>query len=188
MSFRDKYDDNERQEEREHRQLAKEIDELEGAASLEIRLALFTLKVIAAQQATLDAILAELRPTPSTLNQIRIAFGGTMSQTVTLASGQSAVATVLYFDQTGQPMSSGFVPPAVTFTIDNPAIATSTPGTDGQTSAIAYVSAGVANLTAAVTSAEGLALTDTEAVTCSPVVLPPPVLSSIKVDFGTPTP
>ena len=111
-----------------------------------------------------------------------------MSQTVTLASGQSVVASVLYFDQTGAAMPTGFVPPAVTFTIDNPAIATSTPNADGQTDVVAYVSAGVANLTASVTSAEGLALTDTEAVTCSPVVLPPPVLSSIKVDFAPPTP
>lgn len=107
---------------------------------------------------------------------------------VTLASGQSTVATVLYFDQTGAPMPSTFVPPAVTFAIDNSAVASSTPGADGQSDTVAYVSAGVANLTASVTSAEGLALTDTETVTCSPVVLPPPVLSSIKVSFSTPTP
>lgn len=104
---------------------------------------------------------------------------------VTLASGQSAVATVLYFDQTGAPMPVSFVPPAVTFAIDNSAIASSTP-IDGQSDTVAYVSAGVANLTASVTSAEGLALADSETVTCSPVVLPPPVLSSIKIAFSDP--
>lgn len=134
----------------------------------------------------LDRLLAEDQPTP--LSSIRLAFGGSMSQTVTLASGQSVVASVLYFDSTGAAMPSTFVPPTVAFTIDNAAIATSTPDVAGQTSVVAYVSAGVANLTASVTSAEGLALTDTESVTCSPVVIPPPVLSSIRIDFGTPTP
>lgn len=43
-----------------------------------------------------------------------------------------------------------------------------------------------ANITASLTTAEGLALTDTEAVTVAiPVVPPPtPVLSSIKVAFA----
>ena len=107
---------------------------------------------------------------------------------ITLSAGQSTIASIDYFDQTGAPMPSTFVPPAITYSIDNAGIASSTPAADGQTDAVAYVAAGVANLTASCTSAEGLALTDTETVTCSPVVLPPPVLSSIKVNFAAPTP
>lgn len=126
--------------------------------------------------------------TKAKLSSIRIRFGGNMQGPVTLTSGQSTTATVLYFDQTGAPMPSTFVPPAVTFSIDNSGVASSTPGSDGQSDAVAYVTAGVANLTASVTSAEGLALSDTETVTCSPIVVPPPVLSSVKVDFSTPTP
>lgn len=106
---------------------------------------------------------------------------------VVLNAGQSTVATVLYFDQSGNPMPASFVPPSVTFTIDNSSIASSTP-IDAQSSTVAYVAAGVANLTAAVTSAEGLSLTDTETVTCNPVVTPPPILSSVKISFSAPTP
>jgi hypothetical protein len=136
-----------------------------------------------------EEILDHLTPQ---LSFIKIAFSrgdNIMAQgPVTLSSGQSTTATVLYFDQTGAPMPSTFVPPAVTYTIDNSAIASSTPGADGQSDQVAYVTAGVANLTAAVTSAEGLALSDTETVTDSPIIVPPPVLSSIKIDFSTPTP
>lgn len=134
----------------------------------------------------LREIARDLKPK---LAFIKLAFGGIMAQgPVTLSQGQSTTATILYFDQTGAPMPAGFVPPAVTFTIDNPSFASSTPGSDGQSDVVAYVAAGVANLTASVTSAEGLSLSDVETVTCTPVVLPPPALSSIKVDFSTPTP
>lgn len=127
---------------------------------------------------------------PRRLTRIRIAFREeTMPQgPVVLNQGQSATATVLYFDQQGNPMPSTFVPPSVTFAMDNPAIASSTPGSDGQSDVVAYVSAGVANLTATVTSAEGVALQDTETVTCNPVAPPTPVLSSVKIAFSTPTP
>lgn len=110
-----------------------------------------------------------------------------MQGPVILNQGQSTVATVLYFDQTGAPMPSTFVPPPVSFLIDNSTIASSTPGADNQSDTVAYVAAGVANLTATVTGPNG-PLTDTETVTCNPVVVPPPVLSSIKIDFSTPTP
>lgn len=109
-------------------------------------------------------------------------------QTVTLSQGQATVASVLYFDQTGAPMPSGFVPPNVSFSIDNSGIASSTPNSDNQTDVVAWVSAGAANLTATVVSAEGVTISDTETVTCSPVVVPPPVLTSIKIDFATPQP
>jgi hypothetical protein len=123
------------------------------------------------------------------LGSIKIKFtkGNTiMEGPVVLAAGQSTIASIDYFDQTGAPMPAGFVPPNITFLIDNPALASSTPNSDNQTDVVAYVSAGVANLTASCTSAEGLALTDTETVTCSPVVVPPPVLSSIKINFSAP--
>jgi hypothetical protein len=123
------------------------------------------------------------------LTYIQIAFTkeGTMATQgpVVLNQGQSTTATVLYFDQTGAPMPSTFVPPAVVYTIDHPEFASSTPGTDGQSDVIAYVAAGVANLTATVQGPNG-PLTDTETVTCNPVVAPPPVLSSIKIAFSTP--
>jgi hypothetical protein len=123
------------------------------------------------------------------LSFVKISFGGTMAQgPVTLSQGQSTTATVLYFDQTGAPMPDNFVPPAVTFAIDNPAIASSVTAADSKSDAVGYVAAGVANLKASVTSAEGLALSDTETVTCLPPTVPTPVLSSIKVDFSTPTP
>ena len=106
---------------------------------------------------------------------------------VTLNQGQTTTATVLYFDQNGAPMPSTFVPPAVTYSIDNAAIATSTPASDGQSDLITYVSGGVANLTATVLGPNGTNLTDTETVTCTPPVQGSPVLSSIKIAFSTPT-
>jgi hypothetical protein len=129
------------------------------------------------------------RLTPK-LSFIKISFqrGSVMAEgPVVLSAGQSTIASIDYFDQTGNPMPAGFVPPNISFSIDNPAIASSTPNSDNQTDVVSYVSAGVANLTASCTSAEGLALSDTETVTCSPVVLPPPVLSSIKINFAAPT-
>lgn len=136
---------------------------------------------------TEHAILDRLNPRASFIKLAFLKGALFMQGPVVLNPGQSTKATVLYFDQNGAPMPSRFVPPAVTFSIDNPAIASSTPEGDGQTDDIAYVTAGVANLTASVTSAEGLALTDTETVTDTAVVVTP-VLSSIKIDFSTPTP
>jgi hypothetical protein len=134
-------------------------------------------------------ILQALQPSAPKLSKIKIQFGGIMPLgPVTLNVGQSTTASVQGFDQTGAPMPASFVMPPVTFAVDNPAIASSTPNADNATDGIIGVSAGVANLTASVTSAEGLALSDTETVTVSPVVAPPPVLSSIKVSFTAPTP
>lgn len=138
---------------------------------------------------TLHRILERLPARPQ-LTGIKIRFttkGNFMEGPVTLQQGQSTIASIDYFDQTGAPMPAGFVPPNISYSIDNSAIASSTPNPDNQTDVVAYVTAGVANLTASCTSAEGLALTDTETVTCSPVVLPPPVLSSIKINFAAPS-
>ena len=147
---------------------------------------------------TLNHLLHELRkiehdlhpPTPPPaqpqLTTIKIQFSkGTPMPTpgpVTLTTaGQQVTASVLGFDQNGQPFT-GTMPPATLSSDDTAqAIVTFDPAT-GLTTAVAN---GVANITANLTTAEGLALTDTEAVTVAiPVVpLPTPVLSSIKVAF-----
>jgi hypothetical protein len=132
-------------------------------------------------------ILGLLKPK---LSFIKIAFGGNMAQgPVTLNENQTTVATVLYFDTTGAPMPTDpavFTPPAVTYTDDHPEFASSVPRADGQADDVDFVAAGIANLTAAVTSAEGVVLTDTEQVICVATVPPPPKLGSIKIDFSTP--
>jgi hypothetical protein len=134
------------------------------------------------------AILQAVRPPVPKLSKVKLSFGGIMPLgPVTLNVGQSTTASLKGFDQNGQPMPADFVMPPVTYAVDNPAIASSTPNADN-TDQVTGVSTGVANLTGSVTSAEGLALSDTETVTV-PVVPPPtPVLSSVKIDFSTPTP
>jgi hypothetical protein len=117
------------------------------------------------------------------LSFIKIAFaiGGRMAQgPVTLSVGQSTKATVVGFDQNGA-VFTGTIPP-VTYTLDNPALDSSTPdGANGDD--IVSLAAGVANLTASLTTAEGMALSDTETITNTAIVQ---VLSSIKIDFATP--
>ncbi|MGA9668411.1 MAG: hypothetical protein WBQ94_04340 [Terracidiphilus sp.] len=102
--------------------------------------------------------------------------------------GQVATASVQGFDQLGNPMPATFTMPSVVYSIDDTAgaIVKTVDNGDG-TATLTDVANGVANLTASVTSAEGLALTDTETVTvANPVVPPPtPVLSSIKIAFDT---
>ncbi len=95
------------------------------------------------------------------------------------AVGESTVASVLGFDQFGNPFT-GTMPPVTLSSSDSAsAIVTFDPAT-GLCTAVAN---GVANITGVVTSAEGLALTDTETCTVAiPVVVP--VLSSIKVAFA----
>jgi len=124
----------------------------------------------------LREIIKLLHPHPPTLSSIKLIFsGGPMPQgPVTISVGQKVTASVVGFDQNGS-VFSGTIP-APTFAIDNAAVATIDP-TSGIT---VGVSAGVANATASLTSAEGLALTDTETVTVTAVV---PVLSSIKISF-----
>jgi len=137
-----------------------------------------------AQLCYLKVIAAEVAPPK--LSSIQIVFEGDSMPTagpVTLTSvGQQVTASVLGFDQFGQPFT-GTLPPATLSSDDTAqAIVTFDP-TTGLTTAVAN---GVANLTASLTTAEGLALSDTEAVTVAiPVVPPPtPVLSSIKVAFA----
>lgn len=102
---------------------------------------------------------------------------------VTLTSqGQQVTASVLGFDQNGQPFTGQMPTATLTSSDTAQAIVTFDP-TTGLTTAVAN---GVANITATLTTAEGLTLTDTEAVTVAIQVTPPPtpVLSSIKVAFA----
>jgi hypothetical protein len=124
---------------------------------------------------------------PPILKHIRLHFskGSSMATPgpITLTSaGQTATASVVGFDQFGQPFTGEI--PAATFSSDDTAgaIVTFDP-TTGLTTAVAN---GVANITATLTTAEGLSLTDTESVTVAIEVVPPPtpVLSSIKVAFA----
>ena len=100
---------------------------------------------------------------------------------VTLTTaGQQVTASVVGFDQFGNEFT-GTIPPATLSSDDTAgAIVTFDPAT-GLTTAVGN---GVANITAALTTAEGLALTDTEAVTVAIAPPPTPVLSSIKVAFA----
>ena len=125
---------------------------------------------------------------PPFLASIKLVFSkGTNSMptpgpiTLTTA-GQTATASVLGFNQFGNPFG-GVMPPATLSSDDTAqAIVTFDP-TTGLTTAVAD---GVANITANLTTAEGLALSDTEAVTVAIQITPPPpeVLSSIKVAFA----
>src|SRR5882762_1845318 len=75
------------------------------------------------EQVRLDReILKRLSPR---LNFIKLKFGGTMQGPVTLTVGQKTKATVVGFDQTGA-VFTGTIP-SVTYSIDNPALDSSTP-------------------------------------------------------------
>jgi hypothetical protein len=120
---------------------------------------------------------------PPFLDSIQIRFERNNMPTpgpVTLtAVGQQVTASVVGFDQFGQPFT-GELPPATLSSDDTAgAIVTFDPST-GLTTAVAD---GVANITANLTTAEGVALSDTEAVTVAITPPPTPVLSSIKVAF-----
>ena len=123
------------------------------------------------------------------LVHIKIAFKGatmaTQGPIVLTTAGQVTTATIDGYDQYGNAWT-GTIPP-VTYVIDNTAVATSSPNSDGLTDTVTAVANGVANLTASLTTAEGLPLTDTETVTVNipaPPPPPPPVLTSIKIAFS----
>lgn len=93
---------------------------------------------------------------------------------LTISVGQAYVATVVGFDQNGAPFTGPI--PAATFAVADSTVASLDP-TAGTGAGLA---AGVTGVSASLTSAEGLALTDTETLTVTAVV---PVLSSIKVSL-----
>jgi hypothetical protein len=121
---------------------------------------------------------------PPLLHKIQIQFKEGISMPtpgpVTLTTlGQQVIASVVGFDQFGQPFTGQM--PAATFSSDDTsgAVVTFDPAT-GLTTAVAN---GVANISATLTTAEGLTLSDTESVTVAISGPPEPVLSSIKVAF-----
>ena len=101
---------------------------------------------------------------------------------VTLTTvGQQVTASVVGFDQNGQPFTGTM--PLATLVSDDSAQAIVT--FDPTTGLMTAVANGVANITGSLTTAEGLSLSDTETVT---VAVSggggSPVLSSIKVNFA----
>lgn len=102
---------------------------------------------------------------------------------VTLTVGQVTVASLDGFDQNGNPFT-GAIPTPV-WSIDQPTLdSIAADATNAANEDVTSLAVGVANLTATVTLASGLNLSDTESVTNIAVS---PVLSSIKINFATPT-
>jgi hypothetical protein len=113
------------------------------------------------------------------------------------AAGQVATASVLGFDQDGKPMPEGFQMPPVSYADDNPAAAATVGNADGETAEVTAMGNGVDTVTASLVSAEGLQLSDTQAVTVDIAPPPPPppppppstpVLTSIKLAFDVQVP
>jgi len=121
------------------------------------------------------------------LSTIRIRFykrhkGDFMAQTdpITLTVGSSVVATVVGFDQNGQPFTGAI--PTPTWSIDNSSFDSITADTVNPADEdITSLAVGVGNLTATVQGVAG-PLTDTEAITN----VIPQVLTSIQIQFKAP--
>ncbi len=131
------------------------------------------------------SLLKQIRdrlPLPSQLSSIKIKFGGNMAVgPVTLTVGQKTKATVVGFDQNGAVFNGPI--PAPAFSLDNTTLDSGTDDGSGGFD-VTSLTAGVANLTATVQGPNG-PLTDTETITNVAVAQ---ILSSIKIDFSTPTP
>jgi len=150
---------------RAHHDAHEEL-ELQREANRLMRLELAQLRIIA----------GELAPKRLSSIKVQLTPGGSIMPVgpLTLAVGKTFTATIVGFDQNGAAFSGPI--PAPSFSVDNPAVAT----VDATAGSGVAVSAGVANVTGSLTSAEGLAISDTETVTVTAVV---PVLSSIKVSL-----
>jgi hypothetical protein len=143
--------------------------------------------------------LQEQHPHKPRLSELRIAFispGGKMATPgpVTLTTaGQVKLAIVLGFDENGNLMPTGFKMPALSFSTDDKTGAVAKIVDNGDdTATVTAVANGTANLSVAGSSAEGLALSDSEGITVAigtpppPPPPPTPVLSSIKIAFVDP--
>ena len=143
---------------------------------------LYTLLVNQEKEIRLDerelAILNSIRHrlNPKYLASIKVQLRGDNMPVgpITIPVGKSFTASIVGFDQNGAPFTGAM--PAGSFAVDNPGVAT----VDATSGSGVGVGAGVANVTGSLTSAEGLALSDTETVTVTAIV---PVLSSIKVSL-----
>lgn len=194
MTFRD----DEEQTGRDVRKLEEEIEELEGAERTHGRLLLviiqqniFQIKAISDLSAAVsvlgakvDQILVEVEPSPQ-LTNIKLAFGGNMSVgPVTLSQDTpNTVATVLGFDQFGAPFVIDFTANPVSFSLDDPTQDTLVDNANG-TANVTWLTPGgkTANLTATCAG-----FSDVEQINNLAIVVPTPVLSSVKIDFSTPT-
>lgn len=126
---------------------------------------------------------------PRRLSMIYIVFQtegeNIMGLTLTTA-GQTATATVQGFDQLGNAMPADFKLPVATFSVDDStgAIVKAVDNGDG-TATVTAVANGTANLSASLTTAEGLALSTSDSIVVDIATPPPtPVLSSIKIAFA----
>lgn len=137
-----------------------------------------------AQVCLLRIIAAEVAPPKLFSIQIQFLKGLNPMPTpgpLTLTQvGQTGTAVVTGINQFGDPWT-GAIPP-VSYSIDDSTIATSAPNSDGLTDPITAVANGTANLTASLTTAEGLALSDVEQVIVA-IQAATPVLSAIKIMF-----
>ncbi len=177
----------------EREPLLKEVlERLERVEGLEEKILRYVEPRLSSIQMQFTLSTASQRGTTMTLGNAGAPVAGPL--TLVLA-GQTAIASVIGFDQLGNPWT-GAMPPAV-FTDDDTAGAIIILADNGDgTDTVTAVANGVANVTATVQTTDGngnpITLTDTEAVTVAiPVVPPPtPILSSIKVAFDTggPTP
>lgn len=129
----------------------------------------------------LDEVVDLLKPK---LKHVKIAFkkrgGFTMLGPVTLTVGASTVATVQGFDQNGAPFPIDFTNPAnaVTWAIDDPALDSKVDQPD-QSTVVTSLAGGTANMQATCAG-----FTDVEQIINVAVT---PALSSVKIDFATPT-
>ena len=115
------------------------------------------------------------------LKSIQLALGDPpMQGPLNITVGQSSVASVLGFDQNGQPFTGTM--PAASFSVDNPAF----DSVDPSTGAIVSLAEGTATISVSMTSAEGLALSDSSQIINAPSAPPAQVLTSIKLDFTQP--
>lgn len=134
----------------------------------------------------LSAISGEQPPADKVLTTIKLIFKGVEPMppiipgpVVLTQAGQQVVAEVIGYDQFGNLWSGSM--PDWTLSNDNEDAAT----LDEGTGIVTAVANGVANITADVTTAEGVALTDTESVTVN-IAVEEPVLTTIKVVFTNP--
>lgn len=137
--------------------------------------------------ATMTPKMKRLIPTTTTTTVTAPPQGASLMPTpgpITLLVGATATATLLYFDQNGNPMPADFTPPATTFTVDTPSVVSSSPSTDLLSDVLTALAEGTCVVSAVVTTAEGATLQDSSGITVGAVPPPAAVLSSIKLQFS----
>lgn len=104
------------------------------------------------------------------------------SNPITLTVGQTTVASVVGWDQFGNPWTGAIPTPA--WSIDQPTFdSIAADGTTPANEDVTSLAVGVANLTATVVTVEGLTISDTEQITN---LASEAALTSIQIQFSTP--